>query len=187
MSRNRERSIPSQFAPRLIEMLEAPAYRVLSLSARRVIDHVEIELAHHGGNDNGRLPVTYEDFESYGIDRGSIAPAIREAVALGFLEITEKGRAGNAEWRKPNYFRLTLTRRPRGACGANDRRRTVSYRHWRSRECAPTGVQTAAAQSALKKPDCQTKRTTGATRWSQKPAGFCIACDMQLCLVHRER
>jgi hypothetical protein len=88
-------------------MLEAPAYRVLSLSARRVLDRVEIELGHHGGNDNGRLPVTFENFENYGIDRHAIAPAIREAVALGFLEITEHGRAGNAEWRRPNYFRLT--------------------------------------------------------------------------------
>jgi hypothetical protein len=26
----------------------------------------------------GRLPVTFENFENYGIDRGSIAPAIRE-------------------------------------------------------------------------------------------------------------
>jgi hypothetical protein len=107
VSRNRAKSIPGPFAARLIEMLEAPAYRVLSLSARRVLDRVEIELGHHGGNDNGRLPVTFENFENYGIDRGSIAPAIREAVALGFLEITEHGRAGNAEWRRPNYFRLT--------------------------------------------------------------------------------
>jgi hypothetical protein len=28
-------------------------------------------------------------------------------VALGFVEITEAGRAGNAEFRKPNLFRLT--------------------------------------------------------------------------------
>jgi hypothetical protein len=107
VSRNRDKSIPGQFAARLVEMLEAPAYRVLSLSARRVLDRVEIELGQHGGNDNGRLPVTFENFENYGIDRGSIAPAIREVVALGFLEITEQGRAGNAEWRRPNYFRLT--------------------------------------------------------------------------------
>jgi hypothetical protein len=61
----------------------------------------------HGGQDNGRLPVTFDDFERYGIHRHSIAPGIREAVALGFLEITQKGRAGNAEWRQPNLFRLT--------------------------------------------------------------------------------
>jgi len=71
------------------------------------LDRVEIELADHGGADNGKLPVTYDDFERYGIHRHAVGPAIREAVALGFLEITEPGRAGNAEWRKPNLFRLT--------------------------------------------------------------------------------
>ncbi len=103
----RRTSIGGQFAPRLIEMLESPAYRVLSLSARRVLDRVEIELAHHGGTNNGRLPVTFDDFEAYGIDRHAIAPAIREDVALGFLEITERGRAGNAEFRSPSLYRLT--------------------------------------------------------------------------------
>jgi hypothetical protein len=88
-------------------MLESPAYRTLSLSARRVLDRIEIELAHHGGKDNGRLPVTFDDFLAYGIHRHAIGPAIREAVALGFVEITRPGRAGNAEWRLPNLFRLT--------------------------------------------------------------------------------
>jgi hypothetical protein len=64
-------------------------------------------LAYHGGNDNGRLPVTYEQFVSYGIERHSIGPAIRECVALGFLEVTEHGCAGNAEFRSSNKFRLT--------------------------------------------------------------------------------
>jgi hypothetical protein len=88
-------------------MLRSPAYCVLSLSARRLLDRMEIELADHGGTDNGKLPVTYDDFERYGIHRHSIGPAIREVVGLGFVEITEVGRAGNAEWRKPNVFRLT--------------------------------------------------------------------------------
>jgi len=88
-------------------MLRSPAWCVLSLSARRVLDRVEIELADHGGTDNGKLPVTYDDFVRYGLDRHAIGPAMREAVALGFLEITEAGRAGNAEFRKPNLFRLT--------------------------------------------------------------------------------
>jgi hypothetical protein len=34
---------------------------------RSQINYLEIELAHHGGNDNGRLPVTYEDFIEYGM------------------------------------------------------------------------------------------------------------------------
>jgi len=98
-----------QFIGRLVEMLESPAYRVLSLSARRVLDRIEIEFARHGGKaeENGRLPVTYSDFESYGIDRHAIRPAIQEALALGFIEITECGSAGNREFRSPNKFRLT--------------------------------------------------------------------------------
>jgi hypothetical protein len=73
MSRRRS-SIKGQWAWRTIAMLESPAYAVLSLSGRRILDRVEIELAHHGGNDNGRLPVTYEQFTEYGIERHSIAP-----------------------------------------------------------------------------------------------------------------
>jgi hypothetical protein len=98
-----------QFIGRLVEMLESYAYRVLSLSAHRVLDRIEIEFARHGGKaeENGRLPVTYSDFESYGIDRHAIRPAIQEAMALGFIEITECGTAGNREFRSPNKFRLT--------------------------------------------------------------------------------
>jgi hypothetical protein len=88
-------------------MLRSPAYCELSLSARRVLDRLEIELADHGGTDNGKLPVTYDDFQRYGIHRQAIYPAIREAVALGFVEITEAGVHGTAEFRKPNKFRLT--------------------------------------------------------------------------------
>jgi hypothetical protein len=100
--------ISGQFAPRLIEMLESHAWRVLSLSGRRLIDRIEIELARHGGNDNGSLPVTYEQFTAYGIHDHCISPAIRETVALGFIEVTEQGRGGNAEWRTPSKYRLTF-------------------------------------------------------------------------------
>ena len=109
MSGNRRRrtQIAGQFAAHRIDMLRSPAWRALSLSARRLLDRLEIEHASHGGAENGRLPVTYEQFHQYGIHRHSIGPAIREVVALGFVEITQAGRAGNAEFRSPNYFRLT--------------------------------------------------------------------------------
>jgi hypothetical protein len=107
--RERRTHIGGQFAPRLIEMLESPAFRVLSLSARRVLDRLEIELGHHGGTDNGRLPVTFENFQDYGMDRHAIAPAIRECEALGFIQVTERGYAGNADFRRPNLFRLTYS------------------------------------------------------------------------------
>jgi hypothetical protein len=88
-------------------MLRSSPYCVLSLSARKVLDRIEIEFADHGGTDNGKLPVTYDDFERYGIHRQAIYPAIRETVALGFVEITEEGVAGGAEFRKPTLYRLT--------------------------------------------------------------------------------
>ena len=103
----RRNKIAGQFSWRLIKMLESPAFRALSHSGRRVLDRIEIEYAHHGGQDNGRLPVTFENFVTYGIDRHAIAPALREVDALGFARVTERGRAGNAEFRAPNLFGLT--------------------------------------------------------------------------------
>jgi hypothetical protein len=107
MTPRRRNRISSAFAPKRIEMLESPAFRALSLSAHRLLARLEIEFASHGGRDNGKLPTTYEQFEKYGIDRHSIAPAIREAEALGFVEVTERGRAGNREFRAPSLYRLT--------------------------------------------------------------------------------
>jgi hypothetical protein len=114
----RRNKIAGQFAWQLIEMLESPAYRVMSLSAHRVLDRIEIEHGHHAGRENGRLPITYNDFVDYGIERHAVAPAIREVMALGFVEITEHGRAGNAEHRTPNKFRLTHY--PTNSAGATD-------------------------------------------------------------------
>jgi len=105
--RKNRTSIGSQFAPRRIEILKSPAYRVLSLSAHKAMAYGEIELAAHAGCDNGKLPITYGDLKRYGIDTKAIAPAIRELVALGFWEVTEKGRPSKADWRFPSKFRLT--------------------------------------------------------------------------------
>lgn len=104
----RRNRISGQFRAHMVEMIESPAWRALSLSARRVIDRIEIELARHGGNENGRLPVTKQDFIDYGMDHNAIAPAIREAEALGFIKVTERGRGGNAEYHLPNKFFLTF-------------------------------------------------------------------------------
>jgi DNA-binding transcriptional MocR family regulator len=105
--RRRRTQFSGTFAGRLIEMLECPAYRILSVSAHRALARIEIEFAHHGGNENGRLPVTFDHFQEYGMDRHTIAPALRELAALGFIEVTERGCAGNAGFRRPNLYRLT--------------------------------------------------------------------------------
>ena len=106
----RRNRINEQFAARTISMLDSPAYRALTGSAHKVISRIEVELGRHGGNDNGRLPVTTDDFVEYGMHRTSVAPAIREAEALGFIRVTERGRGGNAEYRSPNLFFLTFAR-----------------------------------------------------------------------------
>jgi hypothetical protein len=88
-------------------MLESPPFRALSRAGHRILARLEIELGHNGGTNNGKLKVPYAHFEAYGIDRESIAPAIREVVALRFVEITKKGRGGNAEYRELTEYRLT--------------------------------------------------------------------------------
>jgi hypothetical protein len=103
----RRNSIVGSFTALPTEMLESLAWRVLSLSARRVLDRVAIELRHHGGFQGNGLCVTFADFQKYGIERHAIAPAIREAVALGFLSITRQGRGGNAEFRRAQWYKPT--------------------------------------------------------------------------------
>jgi hypothetical protein len=104
----RRHKIDGQFAPRTIVMLRSPAFRALSLSGHRILARIEIELANHGGRDNAKLPVTFANFEKFGIgNRHAIARGIREACALGFVELTRPGRAGNGEFRISNLFRLT--------------------------------------------------------------------------------
>ena len=66
--RRRRTYIGEQFSARTVRMLESAAYRALSLSAHRVLSRIEVELGHHGGTDNGKLPVTYNDFQKYGVE-----------------------------------------------------------------------------------------------------------------------
>jgi hypothetical protein len=120
MRRNR---ISVTYTQLLNETVESPAWRVLSLSARRVLDRVQAELGHHGGKDSDRLPVSYDDFEKFGIDRHSIGPAIREAMALGFLKVTRRGVAGNAEHRQVSYYQLTYARTADGIAETHDWRK----------------------------------------------------------------
>ncbi len=72
-----------------------------------MLDVIELEYMRHGGKDNGRLPVTRDDFRKYGIDPHAVNTALRELEALGFIEITQQGTIGKAGQRRPNLYRLT--------------------------------------------------------------------------------
>jgi hypothetical protein len=93
------------------------AWRVLSRGAHQCLSRIEIELADHGGKDIDELPVTFKDFEEYGLHRNAIGPALAELEALGFIDITERGVAARAaNYRRPNKFRLlTRPKEHRGA------------------------------------------------------------------------
>jgi hypothetical protein len=110
-----------------------------------VISCIEIELAHHGGNDNGRLPVTTDDFVRYGMHRTSVAPGIREAEALGFIRVTQRGRGGNAEHRSPNLFFLTFAH-------GRDSRAPPPPHDWRRIEAMAEAEQIAHEARANKNP-----------------------------------
>jgi hypothetical protein len=105
----RKNKIDGQFVAITRAILECPARRALSLAARRALERIEIEHLVHGGKDNGKLPVTYRDFEKWLVRPDTIASAIRELVALGFVEVTRHGYGGAAEKRAPNLYRLTYT------------------------------------------------------------------------------
>lgn len=98
--------ITEPFSKRTIRMLESPAYRVLSQAAHRVISRIEVELGKHAGKDNGKLPVTMDNFVEYGLHRHAISPAIRELEDLGFIQVI-RGIAAMAGQRRPSLYRLT--------------------------------------------------------------------------------
>jgi hypothetical protein len=150
------RSTLTSFSIRPTEMLESPAYRVLSRAAHQVMSRIEIELRHHGGKDNGRLPITFEDFVEYGLERHAIAPATRELEALGFIRVTERGRGGCAEHRSPNKFFLGFAHSRDGIAPTHD---------WRKIPTMEVAEEIARAARATRN-----KRSARRGRRRKKPA-----------------
>src|SRR5262249_11706505 len=107
MSRRRKTTIDGQFIAHRVEMIVSDAWGALSLPARRILDRLEIEHASHGGVENGNLPCTYDDFSRAGVRRQSVARAIRELEALGFVKVTQRGRKAAGEFYLPSRYRLT--------------------------------------------------------------------------------
>jgi hypothetical protein len=101
------------------EMLESPAWRALPSAAKAVIERIAIEHMSHGGTENGRLPVTYDDFEKYRIRRMSIRFGIMAAHALGWITVTEEGHAGAGDTRRAARYALQWLDRHDGAPRSN--------------------------------------------------------------------
>lgn len=170
-------SIRGAWAWRLIEMLQSPPNRVLSLSAKLVLERLEIELYQHGGKpeENGKLPCTYEHFVEFGLHRHAIAPAIRELAALGFVEITRRGCAGNAGLRQPALYRLTY--RHSGSL----REPTNEWRRIKTLEEASAVAKRARAQPSGRRPKTksQCRRSSLGPVMEAAPIGTGSQCRKQ--------
>lgn len=138
MSRKtRKGAIVGAFVAHPLELRRSPAWRALSDEGRRILARLELEHMEHGGASNGALACTYADFVDDGMRRTSIPAAIRQCVALGFLEVTQAGRPSIAEFRRPNLYRLTYL---------NGRDRSPEPTHeWRS-----IGTDEAASAAVAK-------------------------------------
>jgi hypothetical protein len=99
--------IKEAFVVHTLPMRRSSAWKALPDHARRVLARLEDEHMTHGGAANGRLCCTYKDFEAAGVPYKAIATAIRQCVALGFVEITHQGTPSNSEFRNPSRYRLT--------------------------------------------------------------------------------
>lgn len=128
------------------EMLESPAWRAMSINARRVVDRIVIEHLHHAGTENGKLIVTYDDFEKFGIRRSSIKPAIKEATALGWIDCTQAGRMAYADIRIPSHYALTWLYRSDGTPASN------RWKRYEDEQSARSAAKNAIGRKKARKP-----------------------------------
>jgi hypothetical protein len=123
------------------EFLESGAYRALSIHGVRALNRIQIEHMVHGGLENGRLKVTWNDFAKYGITRKWIPQALSEITTLGIATLERRGRRCHGEDHgDPAQYRLTYlpVSEP-----ANTRPATNEWKRF--------GTSIAAARDALKK------------------------------------
>jgi hypothetical protein len=173
----RRNPIGEQFSYRTIAMMRSPAYRVLSRAAHQVLSRIEVELAQHGGLENGALPVTFDHFVEYGLHRRSVAPAIRELATLGFIEVTRHGCARNGDLRQASTYRLT--NRPTGKTAQTDEWRKIksvadaeALAHKARRDVNPRARALGIARAEKQKPSttfCCAPVAESATETRQTP------------------
>ena len=128
------------------------AYRVLSRAAHQILSRLEVELSHHRGKENGHLICTHGDFGKYGVHRNSVGPAIRELKALGFVEVTLKGRGGNGGFGIP--FPISADIRP-----TDDEEPTHEWRRIKTVEQAIEVASVARSTAPKKRKTARGKRT----------------------------
>ncbi|TIP87075.1 MAG: hypothetical protein E5X58_31120, partial [Mesorhizobium sp.] len=112
MSPPKPGKIASQFMAHKRDMRLSPAWKALRGNDKLVLERIEEEFMAHAGT-TGSLPVTFSDFEEWGVRRAAIAESIARVEALGFVECVERGRPSRAEHRFPTKYRLTYAHGPK--------------------------------------------------------------------------
>ena len=107
----------------------------------RILARIEIECQPCAGRTTAGCRSRYKDFKRYGIHHHAIGPGLRELEALGFIEIVQRGLAGNADHRRPHMFRLTY--QPTDHEPATDEWQQIKNRERRA-EIATLGLRTNA-------------------------------------------
>lgn len=112
------------FAWMTTAMLSHPAWRSLSLNARRIIDFLQIEHRAHAGLENGNLAAPYDQLQRVGVTRRLIRRALTELEAAGFLRVTHRGGMWQGG-KSPSRYRLTFYRTHDRAPATNDWKRVT--------------------------------------------------------------
>ena len=101
----------------LQELMESPAFRVLSRVGYQFLFRLIVEHCAHAGKENGRLAVGWNEFEAWGINRGMISRACEEVTRLGFVQVVDRGRKGyGSALGRRALFKLTF----QGVVGSDD-------------------------------------------------------------------
>lgn len=138
------------------EMLSSPAWRAMNLPARRVLDRIILEYLNHNRKENGNLIVTFSDFQRFGIRRASVAKAISDLVALGWIDVISRGGSAIAEFRNPSIYSLTwVSRKDRSP-------RTNRWKRIQSDHDARRAIMTTGDQARKRKSRAQKRTSKGA-------------------------
>ncbi|MEM9762075.1 MAG: hypothetical protein AAF968_06140 [Pseudomonadota bacterium] len=95
------------FVLRSLEMYQSLAWQALDFVEKAILECLEIEHLSQGGAQNGRLIVTYNEFEKAGIRRSKIKRALDRLQALGFIEYSTFGYDEACGKRHANNYTLT--------------------------------------------------------------------------------
>ena len=119
-------------------LISSPAWRGRSINCSRVIEFLEMEHLHHGGNENGSLLAPYTQLVAFGITRRLIANVIREAETRGLIRVERGGKKGTLIT-ELSRFRLTYQWTKTRTSGVWDwHEPTDDWKHFTETEIGPT-------------------------------------------------